>query len=502
LILKLTLISPRLAIQKGDFLGSGVPYWPLELATLASYARLHGDAVILLDLFGADPARLSDMGDHYLQGEPVDSYLDRGDVIASEAFILYAISYMSHGELLSIVASLKKTFPKVPIAVLENSQAVTAYSLQRVAPAFIHAGADLLICGEPYFNWDQIRVQLAHGPSGSVPSNLITRESTHIPERQTLKGFTYPVPAWDLINLHNYWQLPYSHGPKTKRYLPVITSRGCPYPCDFCVVPETNNRRWRGNDPEQVVDEMITLRDRFEVNDFQIEDLNPTVQHQRWERICELLIERQANIRFYFVSGTKAETLHVKKIPLFAKAGCRYVSISPESGSKDLMRVIGKKFDYQHGIELITACKAHSIRTQACLLVGHPDETEGAYNATKDYLVSMVKAGLDEVAVFVVASFAGSALFSRNSISLVDQSALASFSPKGRAGYETLERRRKGLIRAFFIHKLLRGVDLWLQGLRAILGIPQTKMENLPRRIAYIYWVIFRHHLASRTKRT
>jgi hypothetical protein len=371
-----------------------------------------------------------------------------------------------------------------------------------VAPAFIHAGADLLICGEPYFNWDQIRVQLAHGPSGSVPSNLITRESTHIPERQTLKGFTYPVPAWDLINLHNYWQLPYSHGPKTKRYLPVITSRGCPYPCDFCVVPETNNRRWRGNDPEQVVDEMITLRDRFEVNDFQIEDLNPTVQHQRWERICELLIERQANIRFYFVSGTKAETLHVKKIPLFAKAGCRYVSISPESGSKDLMRVIGKKFDYQHGIELITACKAHSIRTQACLLVGHPDETEGAYNATKDYLVSMVKAGLDEVAVFVVASFAGSALFSRNSISLVDQSALASFSPKGRAGYETLERRRKGLIRAFFIHKLLRGVDLWLQGLRAILGIPQTKMENLPRRIAYIYWVIFRHHLASRTKRT
>jgi hypothetical protein len=166
------------------------------------------------------------------------------------------------------------------------------------------------------------------------------------------------------------------------------------------------------------------------------------------------------------------------------------------------MRVIGKKFDYQHGIELITACKAHSIRTQACLLVGHPDETEGAYNATKDYLVSMVKAGLDEVAVFVVASFAGSALFSRNSISLVDQSALASFSPKGRAGYETLERRRKGLIRAFFIHKLLRGVDLWLQGLRAILGIPQTKMENLPRRIAYIYWVIFRHHLASRTKRT
>ena len=95
----------------------------------------------------------------------------------------------------------------------------------------------------------------------------------------------------------------------------MLTSRGCPYPCDFCVVPETNDRRWRGNSPEQVVEELITLRDRFDVHDFQVEDLNATVQHQRWEKICELLIERQANIRFYFVSGTKAETFHVKKIP-------------------------------------------------------------------------------------------------------------------------------------------------------------------------------------------
>ena len=31
----------------------------------------------------------------------------------------------------------------------------------------------------------------------------------------------------------------------------LMTSRGCPYPCDFCVVPETNDRRWRGNTPAE-----------------------------------------------------------------------------------------------------------------------------------------------------------------------------------------------------------------------------------------------------------
>lgn len=495
--MRLMLISPRLAIQKGDFLGSGVPYWPLELVTLAAYARLQGDAINLIDLFGGDSSQLSDMGDHYLQGKSIDMYLEQDDVKDSEAFILFAISYMSHGELLSIVARLKQTFPKVPVAILENSQAVTGYSLQRVAPAFLKAGADLLICGEPYFNWDDIKLQLIQASEEPVPRNLITRKSTHVPERMTVKGASYPIPAWDLINLQGYWDLPYSHGPKTPKFLPVLTSRGCPYPCDFCVVPETNNRRWRGNDPEQVVEELITLRDRFDVHDFQIEDLNPTVQHQRWERICELLIERQGNIRFYIVSGTKAETLHVEKIPLFAEAGCRYVSISPESGSEELMKVIGKPFDYQHGIDLIAACKANGIRTQACLLVGHPAETEESYQASRNYLVRMVRAGLDEVAVFVIASFAGSALYAKSSIALSDQSALPSFSPKGRAGYETLERRRKGLIRVFFTHKLMCGMDLWRQGLRAVFGTPQTKMENLPRRIAYIYWLVFRHNLAK-----
>lgn len=492
--MKLALISPRLALQKGDFLGSGVPYWPLELATLAAFAREHGDTVTLVDLFGNDPTRLTDAGDHYLQGQPIAMHLGSPGFQQAEAFILYAISYMSHRELLDIVAQLKRSFPLTPVAVLENSQAVTAYSLQRMAPAFLEAGADCLICGEAYFNWDAIKQHLGQAQD-PPPANVITRTSGQSPRRMTVKGARYPIPAWDLVNLEGYWGLPYSHGPKTRRFLPVLSSRGCPYPCDFCVVPETNDKRWRGNAPEDVVNELLTLRDRFGVHDFQVEDLNPTVQHERWERICELLVERQANIRFYFVSGTKAETLHVDSIPLFARAGCRYVSISPESGGKDLMKAIGKKFNYDHGLELISACRRNGIRTQACLLVGHPHETERDFEASRAYLERMVEAGLDEVAVFVVAPFAGSILYAQDRISLANQSALPSFSPKGRENYATLEQRRKRLIRTFFIGKLRRGFDLWAQGLRALLGIPQTKMENLPRRVAYIYWLILRHSL-------
>ncbi|MGH6690073.1 MAG: B12-binding domain-containing radical SAM protein [Gammaproteobacteria bacterium] len=488
--MRLTLITPRIAVQKGDFLGSGIPYWPIELATLAGQLRTADESVSVIDLFGRAPSRLSDGGDHYLQGMPIGEHVRHDAVQGAEGFILYAISYMSHQELVDIIRTLKQARPDAWVAVLENSQAVTAYSLQRVADELFRAGADVLVCGEAYFNWSEIKAFLADPETRPIPANVIARNGPRTPRRITAKSTRYPLPAWDLFQLKSYWSIPYSHGPKTRRFLPILTSRGCPYSCDFCVVPETNDRRWRGNSPTEVVREILELRDRFGVRDFQVEDLNPTVSHTRWEEICRLLIERNANIRFYLVSGTKAETVRIDQVPLLAAAGCRYISISPESGSLRVMKAIGKPFDYEHGLDLVSACRANGIYTQACFLVGHPSESEDDFKRSCAYLVRLVAAGLDEVAVFIVAPFAGSALFAQDRIFLQDHAALVSFSPRGRGDHATVARRRRQLIRVFVREKLRRGPDLWLQAVRSLCGIPRTKMENLPRRAAYIAWLV------------
>ncbi len=489
--MRLTLISPRLALQKADYLGSGVPYWPIELATLAAYARESGDDVNLIDLFGNNPNLLEDAGDHYLQGQRIEGYLSSSSMVGAEIIILYAISYMAHEELLSIIRKLRSCFLKTPIAVLENSQAVTGYSLPKMAESLFKAGCSHLICGEPWFNWPEIKSGIV-SDENYCPGNVMKACGSVMPVRLTNKNFRYPTPAWDLINLHGYWSLPYSHGPKTPTYFPILTSRGCPYPCNFCVIPETNDRKWRSRSPEDVVSEIIELRDAYNVYDFQIEDVNPTIRYERWERICQLLIEKNVRIRFYFVSGTKAETIRIDKVPLYAKAGCRYISISPESGSNSLMKAIGKKFNYEHGLELVRACRYNNIRTQACFLVGHPDEGEGGadFNSSQAYLRALVRCGLDEVAIFVVASFAGSALYERDAIFFKNDKLIPSFSPKGRANYCELDRQRKLLIRTFFIEKIKKGSDLWFQAARALFGTPQTKMENLPKRIFFVMRLI------------
>jgi anaerobic magnesium-protoporphyrin IX monomethyl ester cyclase len=378
---------------------------------------------------------------------------------------------------------------------------VTGYSLRATAADFFAAGADALVCGDALPEWDEVSRALE---DHAISCASVVRATNRPPgggaarTRGSSAAFRYPVPAWDLFPLSGYWSLPYAHGPKNGRYLPLLSSRGCPFGCDFCVVPETSGRAWRPRPAEEVVDEMAVLGDRFGVRRFAVEDLNPTVQSARWGRISELLIERRADVEFGFVAGTKAETLKLDQIPLLAAAGCRYISISPESGSSRLMRAMGKPFDHAHGLRLVAACHAAGIRTQACFLVGHPAETRADHAESRAYLQALVRAGLDEVAVFVVAPFAGSELYRTAQIVVDDAAALPSFSPKGRRGYSTYSRRRLELTSDFFAAKLRRGPDLWLQGARAVLGRSETKMENLPRRALYVSWRVMAARLAAR----
>lgn len=96
-----------------------------------------------------------------------------------------------------------------------------------------------------------------------------------------------------------------------------------------------------------------------------------------------------------------------------------------------------------------------------------------------------------------MAPLPGSAVFRTHAIAMSRPDTLVSFSPRGRADWTVASRRRRSLIRLFLFEKLRDGFSLWAQGVRALAGVPRTKMENLPRRAAYVMWLILRHRLAA-----
>jgi anaerobic magnesium-protoporphyrin IX monomethyl ester cyclase len=481
-------ISPRLAIQEGDFLGSGVPYWPLEAATFAALWQESGWTAHALDLFGLAPDRLEKDNNLYWQGLPLSEALAKQKISAEQYdwVFLYAISCMSHQELLRLVTTLKKQNAK-RIVIFENSQAVTGYDLSQTQPFFREAGADFLLIGEPYANWQDL-LNFFNGASVNPPTNLIPLQTKNEAraERFTKNPIQTPLPAWDLFPYKNYWNLPYSHGPKTRPYLPMLTSRGCPYPCTFCVVPATNVQKWRARTAEDVVAEMVALHKKYGVKDFQWEDLNSTIDRARIQAIGRLLNEGGHDFHFRLVSGTKVETLDLSTLDALAAAGCDYISISPESGSPRILQKMKKPFDHAHALAMVEAMHARGIYSQACFVLGHPEEEESDRQATESYVKKITEAGIDEVAFFILSPLPGSAL--QNAMPYKNyEEALWSFSPTHRLDYAVLEKWRTRLIRKFLFWKIrFHPFHFLMQGIHALIGRPKTKMEMLPRRVLFI----------------
>ena len=59
-----------------------------------------------------------------------------------------------------------------------------------------------------------------------------------------------------------------------------------------------------------------------------------------------------------------------------ARAGCRYISVSPESGSPRVMKLMGKSFKLEHATRLIRKMNRVGIRSQACFVLGFPGEED------------------------------------------------------------------------------------------------------------------------------
>ena len=56
--LHVTFIGPNIVSQKGDFFGTGIPYFPLVISYTAAAVREKGYAIKLIDAFGENPTQV------------------------------------------------------------------------------------------------------------------------------------------------------------------------------------------------------------------------------------------------------------------------------------------------------------------------------------------------------------------------------------------------------------------------------------------------------------
>ncbi|MCK4423631.1 MAG: radical SAM protein, partial [Candidatus Omnitrophica bacterium] len=158
-------------------------------------------------------------------------------------------------------------------------------------------------------------------------------------------------------------------------FVMIITGRGCPFGCFFCVYPQVMHERgYRARSPENVVEEFKYIVDNFpEVKEIGIEDDCFTADKNRVKRICELLVAGNIKIKWYCnVRGD----LDYNLLRLMKKAGCRLVTVGFESGSQNILNSMNKGLKIERYYEFVKDAKKAGVLIHGCIMVGNPGDSK------------------------------------------------------------------------------------------------------------------------------
>ncbi len=180
------------------------------------------------------------------------------------------------------------------------------------------------------------------------------------------------------------------------RTLSVLTSRGCPHGCAFCLYSNPQfASRWRALSAEKAVTFMEELAATYDVEHFHVQDDNFFVRTDRVRGIVELLRSRRPGFT-WTVGG--AHVSHMRRLPeSFFKelrdAGCLRLLIGAESGSEAILERIGKRQSTEDVLQVNRHLLAADIRPIYSFISGVPDETDEDLRVTIRLMDQLRQAG-------------------------------------------------------------------------------------------------------------
>ena len=190
-------------------------------------------------------------------------------------------------------------------------------------------------------------------------------------------------PAWDLMDPRTYPDATHGIFFRHTPVAPIVTSRGCPFPCTFCAARALTGRVIRYRSVKNVIEEILLLRSRYGVREFHIEDDNFTWKREYVIAFCRKIIELGLDLAFALPNGIRLDSLDREVLTLMEEAGFYSIAVGIESGSDRILALMKKSLTREvirEKIELIRGCT--DMRVSGFFLIGYPGETEDEIEAT------------------------------------------------------------------------------------------------------------------------
>ena len=192
------------------------------------------------------------------------------------------------------------------------------------------------------------------------------------PRRKVIKDLdALPWPAWDLADIPRYQDLwRRRHGYFS---INMVTSRGCPFHCNWCAKPIWG-QRYHARRPDDVVAEMKWLCDHYQPDHLWFMDDMMGIKPGWTARLAELVEENDVRIPFKCLNRVDL-LLREGEIEALRRAGCQIVWTGVESGSQHVLDAMDKGTTVEQTREAARRLHEVGIEVGFFLQFGYPGET-------------------------------------------------------------------------------------------------------------------------------
>jgi radical SAM superfamily enzyme YgiQ (UPF0313 family) len=209
-----------------------------------------------------------------------------------------------------------------------------------------------------------------------------------------------PHPMHHLLPLQEY-RMPMIKGPFTF----IVSSRGCPAGCTYCIKHVSYQYSTRVRSPENIMEELWILKNLGMNNIHMYADLF-TVSRDQVVGLCKLMIEENINIRW--TCNSRVDYVDEEMLQLMSAAGCWLISWGIESGNEQILRHARKGAYPDKAERALTWARQAGIKNWGYFIIGLPGETEETIQDTIEF---SKKLPLDIALFHVAAPYPGTPFF-------------------------------------------------------------------------------------------
>lgn len=166
----------------------------------------------------------------------------------------------------------------------------------------------------------------------------------------------------------------------------MISSRGCPYSCQFCASVPMWGRKVLCRSAQNLLEEIDYLVKDYSITSFYFWDDTFAMNKNLVREFCEGIVRKYGKHRFRWALLTHIKTLDENVLSMLRNAGCHQLKVGVESGSDRILESIEK------GIRTEDVRKAFRLIRKKCFLIhtffmaGFPYETQEDLRKTIDFI--------------------------------------------------------------------------------------------------------------------